>query len=319
MTDELPDLEQMYEVMQTITVADRRAEAEVRSGAVQATLYPVHGLEGVCAALGAALRRSDQLVSTYRNLGDAIAKGAPLGPVIAEACGKVGGSSKGKGGPMHIQDLDAGLIVTSGIVGGAIPIAVGLALAAQLDGDGRVVAVTFGDGATSIGAYHEAMNMASLWKLPIVFVCQNNGWAEHTPIAEYAPVTDLAGRAASYGVTATAVDGFDPIATWRVLCTAVENARGYRGPQFVECQTYRLAGHSGAADYSYMPTEEFEAAAKRDPAPSFRAWLLATGQVDEARLAEIDARAQATVDAAFVFAAESPEPSADELYTDVYG
>jgi TPP-dependent pyruvate/acetoin dehydrogenase alpha subunit len=313
MASAMPDLERMYEVMITITVADRRAEAEVRSGAVQATLYPVHGLEAVCGALSAALRPGDHLVSTYRNLGDAIAKGVPLGAVIAEACGKVGGASKGKGGPMHIQDLDAGLILTSGIVGGAIPIAVGLALAAQLDGADRVVAVTFGDGATSIGAYHEAMNLASLWKLPIVFICQNNAWAEHTPLAEYAPVTDLASRAASYGMATTAVDGFDPLETWRALTHAVANP-----PYFVECRTYRLAGHSGAADYSYVPADELAAAMERDPTPRFRAWLSAGGYVSEARLSEIDARAQATVDGAFAFAESSPAPGPEELHTDVF-
>jgi len=308
----------MYAVMQTTTLCDERFREEVRAQKLQAAFYPVRGLEGVCAALGAVLESRDYLVSTYRNLGDAIAKGVPLGRVVAEAAGRVTGVSKGKGGPMHLQDLDAGLMATTGIVGSGIPIAAGLALAAQLDDDGRVAAVTFGDGATAIGAFHEAMNLAALWRLPLVFVCQNNGWAEHTPLSEYAANPDLAGRAAAYGMAAVAVDGFDPIATWQVLDEAVARARSSAGPTFVECRTYRLFGHVGLGDYSYMPEQELEAAMAKDPAPSFRRWLMAAGAATEAELDERDRQAAATVDTAFDFAMASPPPAPDELYRDVF-
>ena len=219
---------------------------------------------------------------------------------------------------MHLQDPDVGLMMTTGIVGSGLPIAVGLALAAQLDGGDRVTVVTFGDGATSIGAYHEAMNMASLWKLPVVLLCQNNQWAEHTPIAEFAPATELAARAASYAIHADTVDGFDPIATWRVLSAAVEACRAGDGPRFVECKTYRLAGHVGASDYSYMPADLLQAARQRDPAPAFRRWLLESDHLDESRLAALDKEAQATVDDAFAAAYASPPPAPDELYRDVF-
>jgi len=311
-------LAHMYAVMQTTTACDERFREEVRAGQLQAAFYPVRGLEGVCAALGAVIGPRDYLVSTYRNLGDAIAKGVPLGAVVAEAAGRVTGVSKGKGGPMHLQDLAAGLMATTGIVGSGIPIAAGLALAAQLDDDGRVAAATFGDGATAIGAYHEAMNLAALWQLPMVFVCQNNGWAEHTPLGEYVANPDLAGRAAAYGMTAIAVDGFDPIATWQVLDEAVTRARSGGGPTFVECRTYRLLGHVGLGDYSYMPEHELEAAMERDPAPNFRRWLISQELATETELEQIDHEAAAAVDAAFEFAMSSPPPGPEELHRDVF-
>jgi pyruvate dehydrogenase E1 component alpha subunit len=320
-TEDLPSTEellQMYRSMATTTLANNRITAEVTAGRLQATFYPVRGLEGVCAAIGACLRSSDPLISTYRNLGDAVAKGVPLEAIVAELYGRVGGTSKGKGGPMHLQDASAGLMLTTGIVGSGLPIAVGLALAAQLDGDGRVVAVTFGDGATSIGAYHEAMNLASLWKLPLVFICQNNMWAEHTPIVEYAPSVDLAQRATSYAMGSLSVDGFDVISTWRHLHDAVTETRAGRGPYFVECRTYRLAGHTSATDYSYMPESDFQAALERDPAPSFRRWLYDGGIADEATLSDIDRLATEAVDDAFEFAEGSAAPDLAQRDRDVF-
>ncbi|MGH3629503.1 MAG: thiamine pyrophosphate-dependent enzyme, partial [Sciscionella sp.] len=163
------DLIRMYRTMRLITVTGERAAAEVRAGRLKSAFYPVRGLEGACAALGVAMQPTDQLVSTYRNLGDSLAKGSSLRKIIAEIYGRVGGTSKGKGGAMHLHDQDVGFITSTGVVGSGLPIAVGLGLAAQLDGDGRAVVTTFGDGSTSIGAFHEAMNLAGLWKLPILF------------------------------------------------------------------------------------------------------------------------------------------------------
>jgi len=318
---EVPDAdacERMYRSMATITVADARVRTEAKAGRLRAACYPVHGLEAVCGALGEVLRDGDQLVSTYRNLADAVAIGVPLRSVIAEMYGRVDGTSKGKGGPMHLHDEQAGLMGTTGIVGSGLPIAVGIALGAQLDGSDRVVVATFGDGATSIGAYHEAINLAALWKLPMLFLCQNNQWGEHTPLAEYAAETDLAKRAASYGVRASAVDGFDAVATWRELRAALEHARSGAGPAFVEAHTYRLAGHTSTADYSYVPAAELAAAMERDPSPTWRKRLVAEGWVDERTLARVDDEAQELVEDAFAFAAASPEPEPEQLYTDVF-
>jgi len=312
------ELAQMYLTMATITACEAATVGAVRAGRLNAAVYPVRGLEGVCAALGVAIEPTDYMVSTYRNLGDAIAKGIPVREIVAEAYGRSGGTSGGKGGPMHLVGNRCGFLATSGIVGGGIPIAVGVALGAQLDGDGQIAVTTFGDGATSIGAAHEAMNLAALWKLPIVFLCQNNQWGEHTPLAAYASNTDLAQRAAAYGMRSVQVDGFDPIATWRVLCDAFADARGGRGPVFVEALTYRLGPHSAASDAGYMPKDDFAAAMKRDPTPTFRAWLSETGALGESALAAIDAKVEATVEEAMEFAASSPPPSPATLLDNVF-
>jgi pyruvate dehydrogenase E1 component alpha subunit len=188
----------------------------------------------------------------------------------------------------------------------------------SLDGRGGVTVTTFGDGATAGGSYHESLNLASLWKLPVVFVCQNNQWAEHTALADYAPSTDLAGRAAAYALRSEAVDGFDAVETWRTLNRAIEGARAGEGPAFVECRTYRLTGHSATADISYVPKDELEAAQKRDPVPAFRKWLVANGVVSEGRLDEIDKAALEEVADAFEYGYSSPPTPADELYVDVF-
>jgi acetoin:2,6-dichlorophenolindophenol oxidoreductase subunit alpha len=319
--DELPgrdSLAAMYQLMLTTTLADNKAREETKAGRLQAAFYPVRGLEAVCAAMSAAFRADDQVVSTYRNLGDALAKGVSLRAIMAELYGRVDGTSKGKGGAMHLHDTSVGFMTTTGIVGSGLPIAAGLALGARLDGDDRVVVVTFGDGATSIGAFHEAMNVAALWKLPMVFVCQNNQWGEHTPIADYAGNTDLSARAQSYGMTAVKVDGFDPIQTWRVLRQALDTARKGAGPVFVEAITYRLTGHTGTADFSYVPPAELAVAQRRDPAPNFRKWLYDRGLFTEDELTAIEIEAESVVEDAFAFAQHSPLPGPDDLYADVF-
>ena len=308
----------MYELMLTTKLADDTARDEAKAGRLQAAFYPVRGLEAVCAALGETLRPADQLVSTYRNLGDALAKGVPLPAIFAEVYGRVDGVSKGKGGAMHLHDTSVGFITTTGIVGSGLPIAVGLGLGAQLDGSDRVVAVTFGDGATSIGATHEALNLAALWKLPVLFLCQNNQWGEHTPIAQYAGSSDLTSRAATYGMAAHRVDGFDVFATVQCLRDSVEAIRAGEGPVFVEAMTYRLTGHTGTADFSYVPPDELAAAMRRDPAPVFRSWLISSGGFTEAEVTQVERRTEQAVRDAFAFAQASALPDPEELYTDVF-
>jgi pyruvate dehydrogenase E1 component alpha subunit len=308
----------LYRLMALISATSDRASAEVKAGTLASAFYPVRGLEGVCAALGVAMQPADQIVSTYRSLGDALAKRADLRRVVAELYGRSDGSCGGKGGPMHLHDTGVGFMTSTGIVGSGIPIAVGLGIAAQLDGAARAVVTTFGDGATSIGAFHEAMNMAGLWKLPVVFLCQNNQWGEHTPIAEYAANTQLAERWSGYGMPTVRVDGFDPEATHAVLAEALERARSGGGPTFVEAVTYRLTGHTGSADYSYMPEDELSEALRRDPAPTFRRALVASGEFSDEDVDAIDAEVAAAVDDAFEFAKASPPPSPDVRYAHVF-
>jgi acetoin:2,6-dichlorophenolindophenol oxidoreductase subunit alpha len=317
-TPDAPRLRRLYEIMATIAATDRRAAEEARSGALKAAFYPVRGLEAVCAAIGSCVDDRDYLVSTYRNLGDSIAKGVPVAAIIAEFYGRTTGTSKGQGGPMHLVDATHGLMATSGIVGGGLPIAAGLGLAALLDGDGQVVVVTFGDGATSIGAFHESLNLAALWRLPVVFVCQNNQWGEHTPIGEYSPIPAMVQRAAAFGMHAATVDGFDAVATLLAVDEAVQHARSGAGPVLLECVTYRLTGHVATADMGYMPTEELEAATLRDPVPNFRRWLLSEQTCTEGELDAIDQAAAGVVDAAFVAAGAGSPPDSGSLYDDVF-
>ena len=312
------ELAQMYLTMATISTCEAATVGAVRAGRLNAAVYPVRGLEGVCGALGIVIQRTDYMFSTYRNLGDAIAKGVPVREIVAESYGRTGGTSGGMGGPMHLHDLRVGFVGTSGIVGGGVPIAVGIALGAQLDDEDQIVVVTFGDGATSIGASHEAMNLAVLWNLPIVFLCQNNQWGEHTALAAYAGNPNLAERAAAYGMRSVRVDGFDPVATWRALSAAAEHAREGRGPVFVEALTYRLGPHSAASDSSYMPKDEFAAAMQRDPTPAFRKRLADTGALSAEALDAIDAKAKEIVDDAMRYAVESPPPTAAVLFDNVF-
>ncbi|MFF0283896.1 thiamine pyrophosphate-dependent dehydrogenase E1 component subunit alpha [Rhodococcus aetherivorans] len=311
-------LERMYNLMLSTTMADQRASAESKAGRLRAAFYPVRGMEAVCAALGATMRRDDKMISTYRNLGDAMAKGMSLQSIVAELYGKEEGCSRGRGGPMHLQDQEVNFTATTGIVGSGMQIAAGLGMAEQMDRSGNAVVVTFGDGATSIGAYHEGMNFVALWKLPVVIVCQNNQWGEHTAIGDYAPNTDLAKRAAAYGMAAERVDGFDPMACVDALDAALTRARANRGPTFLEFVHYRLTGHTGTADYSYVPKEELAAAMKRDPAPTFRRWLLENGYMSEQQICGIEADAATTVDDAFRYAAAGTDPDQADIYEGVF-
>jgi acetoin:2,6-dichlorophenolindophenol oxidoreductase subunit alpha len=311
-------LHQLLETMELIRRVDEKSSEEVRAGRLRAAVYPVRGLEAVCAAIGAVARPGDPLVSTYRNLGDVVAKGVDLRSVIAELYGRETGTSKGKGGPMHLADPSVGLMATSGIVGGGLPIAVGLALAKKLDGQGAVCFTTFGDGAVSIGAFHESLNLASLWQLPIVFICQNNQWGEHTAYRDYAPVESVQARGSAYGITCAQVDGFDPVACWAAMDDATTRARSGDGPSLLEFVTYRLAPHSAAGDASYVPTDELEEAMRRDPVPNFRQWLLDQEVLGPEQLASIETRARELVDDAFEFAMSSPSPTLDERFTDIY-
>jgi len=311
-------LTDIYTRMYLIRIVNERVVGEVKAGRLKGAAYPVRGLEAVCAAIGVCTRDDDQLVSTYRNMGDALAKGADLRRAVAEMYGRASGVSKGKGGAMHLHDPSVGFVTSTGIVGAGLPIAVGLGLAAQLDGDDRVVVTTFGDGSTSIGAFHEALNLAALWQLPVVFVCQNNQWGEHTPIAGYTANTDLTGRAAAYGLRAVSTDGFDTIAAYRTMRDAVETTRSGGGPVFVEARTYRLSGHSAASDYSYMPRDEFAAAEQRDPVPGFRRWLVESGGVEVGMVEGLEHAVDARVEAAFEEASKAAPPAPEERYTDVF-
>jgi pyruvate dehydrogenase E1 component alpha subunit len=265
----------------------------------------------------AALNTDDYLVTTYRGQHDQIAKGVPFDLLYAEIAGRATGTCKGKGGSMHITHPATGVMVTTGVVGSGLPIANGLALASQNRGDGKVTVCCFGDGATNIGAFHEALNMAQLYKLPVIFFCQNNRYGEHTAFADHTKVDTIVTRAGSYGMKGIKVDGNDAEAMHAAAVEAVEHARSGKGPVLLEAMCYRMMGHFFGADFSYMPKEHLAEMAAEDPLPKLRKLML-DHQFTEAELDAIVAQIDAELDAAAEFAFNSPFPGADELRIDVF-
>jgi pyruvate dehydrogenase E1 component alpha subunit len=304
--------------MATIRTAEERLIRGLSGGEFAFSYYPVRGHEAISATLGEVLRPDDHLSSTYRCFADIVAKGTPLTEIFAEQLGRETGTSKGKGGPMHISDPHSGLMVTTGIVGAGIPIAVGLALAAQLDGVDRVSVASFGDGATSIGATHESMNLAALWNLPLILLCQNNMWGEHTALKDYTLTERLSDRAGAYGMPGVSVDGTSPEVLFPVLAEAVASARAGGGPTFVEARTYRLLGHTFGADQSYQPADELAAARAAEPVQAFRDRLIGRGVLDQEAVAAIQKEIDHEVDDAMEFARASSPPAVDELLVDVF-
>ncbi|WP_428310526.1 thiamine pyrophosphate-dependent dehydrogenase E1 component subunit alpha [Hydrocarboniphaga sp.] len=306
----------IYRRANLIYRADEKFRQMIMGGQLQIIYYSPRGQEILSAALMAAVNRSDYLITTYRGIHDQLAKGIPPRELWAEFAGKKTGTCKGKGGPMHITHPDTGVMVTTGIVGSGLPIANGLALASQLEGDGKVTVVCFGDAATNIGAFHEALNLAQIWKLPVIFVCQNNLYGEHTPQAKSTGCKELIDRAPGYGIRAVSVNGNDAFAMHTAAKQAVEYARAGKGPTFIEAKTFRFFGHLLGDDSHYIPAEEMAAAKAADPIPAYRGQLLALG-IEAAALDAIDADIAATIEEAAQFALVSEYPDASEIRLDV--
>lgn len=308
----------LYELMMLMKAADDRLSKGIASGELQCVYWPSRGQEAIAAAVGVCLRIDDQLVTTYRGLHDLIGKGVPLVEIYGEMLGRQVGSSRGKGGTMHIARPASGVAMSTGIVGAGPPVAVGLAMAAKRKGLDRVVVVSFGDGATNTGSFHEAANMAALWDLPVVLLCQNNLYGEMTPVEHTMKVETIAQRAAAYAMPGVRVDGNDPLAVLAALGEAVARARSGAGPTLLECVTFRFRGHYFGDPMAYIPAEQMAAAELADPVPSFRAQLASSRICDERELAEIDQAAVLAVDEALATVLASAPASADELSRDVY-
>ncbi|AYF75477.1 thiamine pyrophosphate-dependent dehydrogenase E1 component subunit alpha [Nocardia yunnanensis] len=314
-----PDtLLEIFTVATRIKVCDEKFRSLVLAGQVSAQYYSPRGQEIVSASVGSLLRPDDYVVTTYRGLHDQIAKGVPLRELWAEFFGKATGLCKGKGGPMHITHPQSGLMVTTGIVGSGLPIGAGLALAAQLRGTDQVTVVNFGDGASNIGAFHEACNLAGVWKLPVVFCCHNNLYAEHTSFEDGTSVGRIADRAAAYGFPGVRVNGNDPVEMLGAAAAAVERARRGEGPTLIEAMTFRFYGHQMSDQNEYMKPGELAAARAADPVVAMRKWLADTAIADEQRLAGIEADIKAEVEDAYRFAEQSPVADLGEALTDVY-
>jgi len=308
----------MYRTVTRINACDERLRGLLNQGKIFIFYYSPRGQEVIPAAVSACLGPDDYVVTTYRGLHDEIAKGAPLRELMAEILGRSDGTCRGKGGPMHISDPRSGVMVTTGVVGGGIPIANGLALASKLKGDGRVTVVYFGDGAANIGGFHEALNLAAVWALPVVFVCQNNRYGEFTPLHETQRIEQLSARAAGYGIPGTTVDGNDPVAMYSAASEAVARARAGGGPTLIEAMTYRFMGHFYGDQMPYMDQAEYQAALAADPLPRFRAMLIEAGHASEEDLVAIEKEAGAEADDAIEFAFASPAPDPSTLFEDVY-
>lgn len=313
------ELIDIYRRCSSIRQNDKRFMEAMSAGRIATPYYSPAGQEIIPSAVSSLLAASDYVVTIYRGIHDQIAKGVPLKQLWAEIAGKVTGTCKGKGGPMHITHPASGIMVTTGIVGSGMPIANGIALSSQIRGDGRVTVCYFGDGAANIGAFHEALNMASLWKLPVVFVCQNNRYAEHTRFDLGTAVKRISDRGAAYLMAAETVDGNDPIAMWRAAKTAIDRARSGEGPTLLEALTFRFYGHVLGDDQKYMEAGELKRAMDNDPVARFRTMLLEKGHISQAALEKIETDIRAEIEAAFEFAMASDYPSPDETTKDVYG
>jgi acetoin:2,6-dichlorophenolindophenol oxidoreductase subunit alpha len=308
----------IYRRMSLIKQNDERFLSTIKAGKIVAPYYSPRGQEAIPSAVSVSLSNEDYICTIYRGFHDMLAKGVPLKLLWAEVAGRATGTCKGKGGPMHITHPATGVMVTTGIVGSSMPIANGLALAAQIRGEKRVTVAYFGDGASNIGAFHEALNMAAVWRLPVVFVCQNNGYGEHTRYEVATSAAHVADRAAAYRIPGVTVDGNDPLAVHAAAKEAIDRARAGEGPTLLEATTFRFNGHVfGDAD-AYMQKGEKAAAMARDPVPKYRAWLVERQVADEGTLAAIEARIGADIDAAVEFALGSPGPDLAELQLDVF-
>jgi TPP-dependent pyruvate/acetoin dehydrogenase alpha subunit len=297
---------------------DEHFRSAIKSGKLAMIYYSPRGQEIIPAALSVNLTDEDYIVTIYRGIHDMLAKGVPVKLLWAELGGRATGACKGKGGPMHITHPASGVMVTTGIVGASLPIANGLALASQIRGEKKVSIAYFGDGASNIGAFHEALNMASVWRLPVVFVCQNNRYGEHTKLALSTSVPNIAIRAVSYQMPGISVDGNDPLAMYQVSKEAIDRARAGGGPTLIEANTFRFHGHVLGDNDGYMDTGEKASAMIRDPVILFRSWLLSAGIASEAELSAMEQAIDMEIDEALAYTLESPYPDVAELRRDVF-
>lgn len=298
----------MYRTMLTIRRFEERCNDLYMQGRIPSTLHLYIGQEAVAAGVCAHLRVDDHLFSTHRPHGHALAKGVSPRAIMAELFGKRTGCCKGKGGSMHVGDVNVGMFPAIAIVGGNAPLAAGAALAAKRLTEDRVTVCFMGDGAMNEGAVHEAMNMAALWDLPVVYVCENNLYAASTPLATAFKNENIASRAAAYGIPGVVVDGNNVEAVHQAAGEAMARARRREGPTFLEAQTYRLCGHSRSDPRTYRSKEEEAAWQLRDPIPNLAMRLKQMGAATDQSLTAIEQEVTAAVDDAVAFAEESPLP-----------
>ena len=314
-----PELSEIYRQMRTIRSFEEKLHELVSAGKIGGFMHLYAGQEAIAVGVCAQLKGTDIVGSTHRGHGHCIAKGVDVKAMMAELFGRSTGTNRGKGGSMHIADVDKGMLGANGIVGGGIPLVTGAALSAQVQGREDVAVGFFGDGATNQGQFHESLTMASNWKLPVVYVCENNGFGEFTPTEFVVPVKDIADRAASYAMRAVIADGMDFFDVYEKAGEAIELARRGEGPTLLECKTYRFYGHYVGDQTPYRNKEEAEDwIQNRDPLDIFESKASEAGIVDPDEFRQIDGEVAALLNEAVEEAEEAPLPSIDELLTDVY-
>ena len=311
-------LAEMYKKMLEIRCFEEKVFELYGQNLVPGTIHLYAGEEAVAVGVCSSLRKDDYITSTHRGHGHCIAKGAELKRTMAEILGKKTGYCKGKGGSMHIADFNIGMLGATAVVGAGLPIAVGAGLSAKLRKTDQVVACFFGEGASNQGTFHESINMASTWSLPVIFVCENNLYAMGTCQSRVMKIQNIADRAVAYGISGVTADGNDVLAVFEASQKAVDRARSGAGPTLIECKTYRHKGHSRVDPAKYRPREEVEQWLAKDPIKRFRETLLQNNTFSQAEIKKIEENVAAEIEEAVKFAVESPYPAPEEALEDVY-
>ena len=308
----------LYHDMLLIRQFEERVKYLFLEGIMPGTIHQYQGQEAVAVGVCAALNQDDVIASTHRPHGHAIAKGLTVESLMHELFGKLTGCCRGKGGSMHVGDLDKGMVPAIAIVGGNVPVATGVALAFKMKKESRVAVSFMGDGAVNEGAVHEGMNMGAIWSLPVVYVIENNLYAASTPIGQTTRIAKLSDRAAAYGMPGVTIDGNDVITVYETAKAAVERARAGEGPTLIECMTYRITGHSRRDARNYQPKAERDQADKDEPLKRFPEYLLSNNMATQEELdalrEEIDAEIESAVESAMAAPDPVPADALDDLY-----
>ncbi|WP_372996090.1 thiamine pyrophosphate-dependent dehydrogenase E1 component subunit alpha [Lutispora sp.] len=308
-----------YETMVKIRFFEEKVEKLFLAGEIPGFVHLYIGEEAIATGVCANLRKDDYIESTHRGHGHTLAKGADLNGAMAEIFGKSTGLCKGKGGSMHIADFKVGMLGANGVVGGGFNLAVGAALANKMKGTDNVAVVFFGDGASNRGTFHEAANLASVWKLPVIFLNENNEWASTTPTHTLTSVKNISDRAVGYDMPGITIDGNDVFKVYETVKGAVERARQGGGPTLIECKTYRIKGHFVGDPEMYRTKEEVNSRfEKNDPIKNFEKKVLSQGLLTKSDLNQVEQKVLKAIEEAVEFARQSPYPEPSELYTDLY-
>ena len=311
-------LREIQRRMLRIRIFDEQACDLAMKGHLPGALHTSTNQEAAVVGATMALRDDDYMTGNHRSHGHPIGKGSDVNGLMAELLGRRTGTCGGKGGSMHLADFSVGSLGESGIVGSAVPIAVGAALSASVRGTDQVALTFFGDGGANAGVLHEAMNLASVWKLPAIFYCENNGFAVTFPTAKSTSVENISERGAGYSMPGVTVDGQDPLAVYEATAEAVRRARSGEGPSLIEAKTYRTREHAEGLNLSYRDEDEIDAWKKRDPIEVFGSWLVDHDVLTSDELALMRAEVMAEIDTAVAFALESEFPTAEEAFEDLY-